>query len=347
MRQTISAFPENLRSFLPGIILCLAVALPAWFLGLRFPLAGGPVFGLLGGMFLALLRPGEKLLPGIRFVSRNLLRYSIVLLGFGMNFYRILEAGSQSLLVMAATLAAAFLTAFAAGRALKTDEATTILIGVGTAVCGGSAIAAAAPVIRAEDRQIAHSVSTIFLFNLAAVFLFPPLGRRLGLTDTGFGIWAGTAVNDTSSVVAAALAWSIEAGNNIALEYAAVVKLTRTLAILPITLFLALRTARKMKKTGAESAGFSFVSIFPWFVPGFLAAALVNTLAPLPPALPEFLVSLGKFFIVSAMAAIGLSTHLGRLLRNGLKPVFLGLCCWFAVSAVSLLVQYCFSTSFA
>ena len=169
----------------------------------------------------------------------------------------------------------------------------------------------------------------IFLFNIIAVFLFPPLGQLLGLSDLGFGMWAGTAINDTSSVVAAGVAWSERVGNDIALHFATIVKLTRTLMIVPITLVLAIYTTQKAQN---NNANYSFVKVFPWFVLGFIAAAILNTLLPIPQEISGGLAALGKFMIVMAMTAIGLNTNLKKLLTNGLKPLCLGLSCWFAVA---------------
>jgi uncharacterized integral membrane protein (TIGR00698 family) len=258
-----------------------------------------------------------------------------------MNLFNVIKVGGQSLLVMLFTLSASFITAYIVGKALKVDGKTTCLIGVGTSICGGSAIAATAPVIRADDEEVAQAISTIFLFNIIAVFIFPALGHLIGLSDTGFGMWAGTAINDTSSVVAAGASWSSAAGNNTALAFATIVKLTRTLMIVPITLVLAVYTTRKMMKQGTDSGDntYSIKKIFPWFVLGFVLTAIIATFVPLPEGLPGTLVMIGKFMIVMAMTAIGLNTNLKKLLTNGLKPICLGLCCWFVVAVVSLVVQ--------
>lgn len=333
-----------MKSSIPGVTLCLLTALPAWYLGHRFPVIGGPVFSILLGMLLTgalpvLLkrfhpnRPGF-FAPGVRFTSKVLLQASVILLGFEMNLWTVLRVGGQSLMVILFTLTAAFMTAFLIGRALKMEGGMTTLIGVGTSICGGSAIAATAPVIKARDEDISHAISTIFLFNVLAVFIFPPLGRLLHMSDTGFGMWAGTAVNDTSSVVAAATAWSALAGNNTALAFATVVKLARTLMIIPICLVLSAYMAKK-----GNPAEFHISKVFPWFVLGFAAAALFNTLGAVPPAAAHGLVTLGKFMICMAMTAIGYNTHLRHLLKNGGRPIALGLGCWFAVAAVSLAVQ--------
>lgn len=330
-----------MTNYISGIILCFFIALPAWFLGKAFPIIGSPVFGILIGMILTLLVPTlttGRFSTGIKYTSKKILQYAVILLGFEMNLFTILEVGRQSLFVMFFTLTAAFLTAYLMGRALKIKSNTTILIGVGTAICGGSAIAATAPVIKADDEDVAQAISTIFLFNIVAVFIFPPLGRLLGMTDLGFGMWAGTAINDTSSVVAASSAWSSVAGNDTALAFATVVKLTRTLMIVPVTLVLAIFTAKK-NQTNPDGDTFKFSKVFPWFVLGFLTAAVLNTAFAFPENLSHSLVQLGKFCIVMAMAAIGLNTHLKKLIANGIKPILLGLSCWVAVASISILVQ--------
>lgn len=332
---------------LPGVILCFFIGLGAFSLGKLLPVVGGPVFALTLGMIFTLVFPAWQSLlvgkyglsTGVKATSKKLLQFSIILLGFEMNLFRVIEVGTQSLAVMAFTLSAAFLTALVMGKLLRVEGKMTTLIGVGTAICGGSAIAATAPVIEADEESIAHAISTIFLFNILAVFLFPFLGRQLGLSDMGFGMWAGTAVNDTSSVVATGVAWSAAAGNTTALSFATIVKLTRTLMIVPITLFLAWYTVSSKKEKSADSQHFSIAKVFPWFVLGFVLTAVLNTFLGLPESFSHTLTGIGKFMIIMAMAAIGLNTHLVKLLKNGVRPITLGLCCWFAVASVSLLVQ--------
>lgn len=318
---------------LPGIGLAALLAIPAWLIGKAFPVVGSPVLGILFGMVLAFWRRPAFLDEGIGYTGKKLLQYSIILLGFGMNLFNVFRVGSQTLLLMAFTLTATFLTAFLAGKALKFDGNTRTLIAVGTAICGGSAIAATAPVIRAKDEEVAHSISTIFLFNVVAAFLFPVLGHALGMSDHNFGLWAGTAVNDTSSVVAAGYTFSEAAGN-----LAVVVKLTRTLMIVPVTLVLAVHTSRRAADKSAQKV--SIVRIFPWFVLGFAAAAVINTFVPLPAGTGTILTQVGQFVIVMAMAAIGLNTNLIRLLKNGVRPIVFGCICWAVLSLTSLGVQY-------
>ncbi|GMA97297.1 YeiH family protein [Pelosinus sp. IPA-1] len=321
----------NLIKILPGVCIVIAIAIPSWFLGDVVPLIGGPVFGILLGMIIACWKRPAIYEDGITFSSKKILQASIILLGFEMNLFNVFKVGSQSLYIMIFTLSAAFISAWLVGKYLKLPGNTSILIGVGTAICGGSAIAATAPVISAKDKDVAYSISTIFLFNIAAVFIFPFMGHILGMNDMGFGMWAGTAINDTSSVVAAGYSYSHEAGN-----FATIVKLTRALMIVPVTLTLALIIARKKTSTG----NFGIAKIFPWFILGFLAASIINTTGFIPQVVCEFLSHTGKFFIVIAMAAIGLKTHLKHIFNNGIRPILLGLSCWLAVALVSLAVQH-------
>lgn len=325
---------NSLSKFLPGVALAAILAVPAWLLGTSIPLIGGPVFGILIGMLFAFWKRPERYNAGITYTSKKLLQAAIILLGFEMNLFNVLKVGGQSLVIMLFTISAAFIAAWLIGRFIQLERTTSILIGVGTAICGGSAIAATAPVIGANDKDVAYSISTIFLFNIAAVFIFPFFGHLFGMSNAGFGMWAGTAINDTSSVVAAGYSYSHDAGN-----FATIVKLTRTLMIIPTTLVLAFWISRQQRNT----AGFNFKKIFPWFVLGFLATCIISTTGLLPGAVCSGLTTAGKFLIVMAMTAIGLNTHLGSLLSNGFKPILLGLVCWAAVALVSLGIQFYYS----
>jgi uncharacterized integral membrane protein (TIGR00698 family) len=305
---------QTLLPTLSGVFLVAAIAVIASFLGVTFPLVGGPVCGILLGMLL------KKILQG-----------SIILLGFEMNLYQVVAVGSQSLYIILFTLGAAFFTAWIFGHYFQLSGNTSILIGVGTAICGGSAIAATAPVISASEKDVAYSLSTIFLFNIAAVLIFPALGHYWGMSDIGFGMWAGTAINDTSSVVAAGYSYSDEAGN-----FATIVKLTRALMIIPVTLLLALFIAKK----NAGNNTFSLGKVFPWFILGFLAASLLCTTNVVPQPLGVALAKSGKFLIIMAMVAVGLNTPIRQLYKSGVKPILLGLSCWLAVTVASVAAQY-------
>lgn len=322
---------KSIVNKLYGILLAAIIAVPAWLLGDKFPIVGSPVLGILFGMLLAFWKRPAFFNEGITYTSKKLLQYSIILMGFGMNLFNVFKVGKETLILMCFTLTAAFITAYIVGRLLKLDEKTTILIGVGSSICGGSAIAATSPVINAKEEEVAHAISTIFLFNALAAFTFPLIGHLFHMSNECFGLWAGTAVNDTSSVVAAGYSFSTAAGN-----LAVIVKLTRTLAIVPITIALALYTSRKEKEKGQ----YNLVKIFPWFVFGFIAASIAYTFLPLPASFTNFIVQLSKFIIVMAMASIGLNTNIISLIKKGGKPIFLGFSCWIILAFVSLIVQH-------
>ncbi len=320
-----------------GVLLCLIISAPAWFLGKAFPVIGGPVFAILIGMAMAPFIKGKDFLrPGVAFTSKKVLQYAVILLGFSMNLATVLQKGREALPIILATISTSLVIAFILSRALKLPGKTSILIGVGSSICGGSAIAATAPVIDADDDEIAQSISVIFFFNIIAALLFPALGSALGLSNEGFGLFAGTAINDTSSVTAAASAWDGMHGSN-TLEAATIVKLTRTLAIIPITLFLACYQTGKEKKASKRSI--SIQKVFPSFVLFFLLASIITTVFSIPAGVTDSLKDLSKLFIIMAMGAIGTNTDLIKLIRTGKKPLLLGFCCWVGISAVSLVLQ--------
>lgn len=325
-----------------GLLLCLAIAVPAWFLGKAFDIIGGPVFAILIGMILALFLKGKAkdvTSPGINFTSKKILQFAVVLLGFGMNLSVIVSTGKQSLPIILATISTSLIIAFVLCKVMKIPVKSATLVGVGSSICGGSAIAATAPVIDADDEEIAQSISVIFLFNVIAALVFPTLGGAIGLSNEGFGLFAGTAINDTSSVTAAAVAWDGIHGSN-TLDTATVVKLTRTLAIIPITLVLALIRIRREKKSNVAGKKIDFKKIFPLFILFFILASVVTTVFKLPAVVTDPLKEASKFFIVMAMAAIGLNTNIVKLVKSGGKPIFLGLCCWVGITGVSLLMQH-------
>ncbi len=323
------------RSFidtLPGLIIALVIAAIAYILGRFLPVVGGPVFGITLGIIVASLwKVPASFGKGLKFTSKYILQLAVILLGFEMNMASVIKVGQQSIWVIFLTLTAAFLTVFLVGRTLGIHRKLATLIGVGTAICGGSAIAAASSAIDADDQDISYSISTIFLFNVVAVFLFPLIGHLLKLTDSGFGMWAGTAINDTSSVVAAAYSYSTAAGN-----FATVVKLTRSLMIVPVTLALALLYSRD----SSSKTNFNFARVFPWFILGFLIASVISTLSFLPKDVVFALSQTGRFLIITAMAAIGLNTNIQAFRKAGPRALMLGAATWCVVMAASLSVQY-------
>ena len=353
----------NVKNVAPGVGLCAAIALPCWFLGEALPVVGGPVFAILIGMVIALWwkQPARGIVQdGIGFTAKKVLQYAVILLGFGLNLAQIAAVGAESLPIILTTIAMALIVGYVLYRVLRMDSAIATLIAVGSSICGGSAIAATAPVIRAKDEQVAQAISVIFLFNVIAALIFPTLGSMLGMSNEGFGLFAGTAVNDTSSVTAAAAAWDgMHPGAN-ALDDATIVKLTRTLAIIPITLVLGIVMARKESAdesaSNAQAASepsstrrkgplgnFSLKRAFPMFILFFLVASLITTIAVAAGADAAVfapLKTLSKFFIVMAMAAIGLNTDLVKLVKSGAKPLLMGLICWICIAAASLGMQH-------
>ena len=319
-----------------GVLLCLAIALPAYFLGKQFPLVGGPVFAILMGMIITFaIKDKSKVQSGINFTSKKILQYAVILLGFGMNLGDIVKTGSSSLPIILSTITTSLVVAYVLCKVLKMPSKISTLIGVGSSICGGSAIAATAPVIEADDEEIAQSISVIFLFNILAALIFPTLGGILGLSNEGFGIFAGSAVNDTSSVTATAAAWDGIHGSN-TLDQATIVKLTRTLAIIPITLVLAIKRTRDADKS--EST-FDIKKIFPFFILFFVLASVITTVFNLPGTVTAPLKELSKFFIIMAMTAIGLNTNIVKLIKSGAKPIFMGFCCWVSITVVCLSMQ--------
>ena len=328
-----------------GLLVCLAIAIPAWILGKIFPIIGSAVIAIIAGMVIALFwQPGKTFKPGITFTSKKILQYAVILLGFGLNLNVIFSTGKQSLPIIICTISTSLIIAFALHKAMHIT-----LIGVGSSICGGSAIAATAPIIDADDDEVAQAISVIFFFNVLAALFFPMFGHFLGFDTTSgeaFGIFAGTAVNDTSSVTATASTWdSMWNLGTQTLDKAVTVKLTRTLAIIPITLVLALfRT--KQSGSNSNEGGFSFKKAFPMFILWFIVASLITTIAislGVPSSVFAPLKELSKFFITMAMAAIGLGCNVVKLIKNGGKPILLGGCCWIGITCVSLLLQHVLS----
>lgn len=324
-----------IRKNYSGLLLCFLVGTIATLLGNKFSIIGGPVFAILLGLVIALFPRKDCFQSGIIFTSKKILQYAIVLLGFSMNLFNIFKVGSQSLLIILSTISTSLIISYLISKLMKIPSNISILVGVGSSICGGSAIAATSTVIDANDEDIAKSISVIFLFNVIAAFLFPVLGSLLGLNDKGFGMWAGTAINDTSSVVAAGQTWASAHGNDIALNYATIVKLTRTLAIIPITVILALYRSKKNASTKLKLS-----KIFPWFILFFLLAAIINTVFNMSPTITAPLSQCSKFFIAMAMGAVGLNTNLVKLVKTGGKPIIIGASCWISIAFVSLIMQH-------
>lgn len=337
---------EWIKKNTPGILLCLAIAIPSWFIGTAFPIIGGAVIAILAGMILTLIIKNKTALDaGIKFTSKKVLQWEVILLGFGMDLNVVLETGKQSLPIIICTIGISLIMAFLINKLIKMPSKVATLIGVGSSICGGSAIAATAPVIDADEEEVAQSISVIFLFNVLAALLFPSFGQLIGFDTTSgeaFGIFSGTAVNDMSSVTATASTWDGMFNLGTAtLDKAVTVKMTRTLAIIPITLVLALARAKKQKSSGAGKINMK--KIFPFFILFFIGASIITTIAVscgVSADVFDPLKTLSKFLIVMAMAAIGMNTNIVKLVKSGAKPIFLGFFCWISITGVSLLLQH-------
>ena len=334
---------KTIQKMLPGCLMALAVAAVAKLLenleqaaGVHF--IGASVIALFIGMFInSFYKPNAVTAPGIKFTSKKLLKVAIVLLGASLNITTVLKVGRFSLTVMVFTLATCFGVGYFVGKALGLNWKMSNLISAGTGICGGSAIAAIAPVIEATDLDVAYGMSATFLFDTVMIVVFPLLGRWLGLSDAAFGLWAGTAVNDTSSVVATGYAFSEAAG-----DFATMVKLTRTLAIIPAVLVFAAINLHLKKKESAQANGVKvrIRSIFPWFILAFLAMSLLTSLGLLPAGLVSGLKTISKFLMVAALAAIGLNTNFKSLCRSGARPMLHGFIISTLVVLVAIGVEY-------
>lgn len=304
------------------------------------------MIGILAGMVITMfLKNKTPFESGIKFTSKKVLQWAVILLGFGLNLNVIVETGKQSLPIILSTIATSLIIAFVLCKAMHIPKKISTLVGVGSSICGGSAIAATAPVIDADDEEVAQAISVIFFFNVLAAILFPTFGKLIGFsTSSGeaFGIFAGTAVNDTSSVTAAASTWdSMWNLGSQTLDTAVTVKLTRTLAIIPITLALAF-TRTKTEKNSNSQKKVPLKQIFPMFILYFIAASVITTISVSLGADASIfspIKTLSKFFIVLAMSAIGLNTDIIKLIKTGGKPIFMGFCCWVGITAVSLFMQ--------
>lgn len=335
---------KNILKLAPGCAAALGIAVIAKLLeqleenaGLHF--IGASVIALFIGMLINHFRkPTPATAPGIRFTSKKILKFAIILLGASLNITTVLTVGKFSLTVMIFTLATCFGLGSLIGRAFRLNWKTYSLINAGTGICGGSAIAAIAPVIDADDLDIAYGMSATFLFDTIMIVVFPILGRAMGLSDAAFGLWAGTAVNDTSSVVATGFAFSEAAG-----DFATMVKLTRTLAIIPTVLVFSVISMHLKKKEAAarnNSAKVNMKSVFPWFILGFLAMSLLCSIGLIPASAASILKTISKFLMVAALAAIGLNTDFSKLCKSGARPMLHGFVISLLVVLVAIGVEY-------
>ena len=310
--------------FLLGIAICFGVALLSILLERLIPgeLLGASIIALFMGTVINSFFHPKWIKPALKFTSKRILKVAIILLGASLSINTIMSVGKMTFFVMIFTFAMCFGAGFFIRKLFGLNWKLSNLISAGTGICGGSAVAAIAPVIDADDKDIAFAMSSTFLFDMVMVALYPIMGRALGMTDIAYGIWAGTSVNDTASVVASGYAFSEIAG-----DFATMVKLTRTIAIIPTVLVFAFIGTRMKKKELQAEGGSKKVNIFkivPWFIGGFLLLAILNSVGVIPVALSQALKGISKLLMVTALAAIGLGTSITDFKKAGLSPMFYG-----------------------
>lgn len=310
--------------FILGVAICFAVAALSVLVERLIPgdLLGASIIALFMGTIINSFFHPSWMKPALKFTSKKILKVAIVLLGASLSINTIMSVGKMTFFVMIFTFAMCFGGGYFIRKIFGLNWKLSNLISAGTGICGGSAVAAIAPVIDADDKDIAFAMSSTFLFDMVMVALYPIMGRALGMSDIAYGIWAGTSVNDTASVVASGYAFSEIAG-----DFATMVKLTRTIAIIPTVLvfaYIGTRIKQKELKESNKGQKVNLIKIIPWFIGGFLLLAILNSVGFIPVAMSGIIKSTSKFLMVTALAAIGLSTSITDFKKAGLAPMFYG-----------------------
>ena len=308
-------------------------ALPALVVGAAVALAPGTsaAVGLLGGACLALTLGNPHPRETQKLTSR-MLPLAVIGLGAQMNLIAVAKAGLHGLLITAVSITLVLALGLWLARRLKVDRDAGLLIAVGTAICGGSAIAAVAPVVRARPHQVSVALATVFLLNAVALVIFPPIGHALGLGQDPFGLWAALAIHDTSSVVGAGLAYGARA-----LEVATTVKLARALWIVPVTLFIGYLDARRRRQEGSEPEAADAPPVKkPWFIAGFLVMAGLVTWIPALRVPGHWVAFAAQRVLVLTLFLIGAGLSRKALKEVGVRPLLQGLALWIVVCAAGL-----------
>ena len=327
--------------FLLGVGICFGVAGVSVLIEKLIPgeLLGASIIALFLGTIINRFFHPKWVQPALKFTSKKILKAAIVLLGASLSVSTIMSVGKMTFFVMIFTFAMCFGGGYFIRKLFGLNWKLSNLISAGTGICGGSAVAAIAPVIDADDKDIAFALSSTFLFDMVMIALYPLMGKALGMSDIAYGIWAGTSVNDTASVVASGYAFSEAAG-----DFATMVKLTRTIAIIPTVLvFTYIGTRIKQKEMKAAGGGqkVKLVKIIPWFIGGFLLLSVLNSTGCIPAAVSGVIKNTSKFLMVTALAAIGLSTSITDFKKAGLKPMFYGITIDTLVTLTALVVIWC------
>lgn len=327
--------------FILGVTICFAVAGLSVLIEKLIPgeILGASIVALFMGTIINSFFHPSWIQPALKFTSKKILKLAIILLGASLSVNTIMSVGQKTFFVMIFTFAMCFGGGYFIRKLFGLNWKLSNLISAGTGICGGSAIAAIAPVIDAEDKDIAFAMSSTFLFDMVMVALYPIMGRALGMSDIAYGIWAGTSVNDTASVVASGYAFSEIAG-----DFATMVKLTRTIAIIPTVLvfaYIGTRIKQKELKSANNGQKVNMVKIIPWFIGAFLVLAVLNSVGFIPVGISGVMKSASKFLMVTALAAIGLGTSITDFKKAGLKPMFYGITIDTLVTLTALVVIWC------
>ena len=327
--------------FALGLAICFAVAAISVFLENLIPggLLGASIIALFMGTIINSFFHPKWMKPALKFASKRILKIAIILLGASLSVKTIMSVGKMTFFVMIFTFAMCFGGGYFIRKLFGLNWKLSNLISAGTGICGGSAVAAIAPVIDADDKDIAFAMSSTFLFDMVMIALYPLMGKALGLSDIAYGIWAGTSVNDTASVVASGYAFSEIAG-----DFATMVKLTRTIAIIPTVLvfaYIGTRAKQKELKEAGEEKKVNILKIIPWFIGGFLLLAILNSVGWIPVAVAGAMKGTSKFLMVTALAAIGLGTSITDFKKAGLRPMFYGITIDTLVTLTALGVIWC------
>lgn len=327
--------------FVLGIVICFAVAGLSVLVEKLIPgdLLGASIIALFMGTIINSFFHPDWMKPALKFTSKKILKAAIVLLGASLSINTIMSVGKMTFFVMIFTFAMCFGGGYFIRKLFGLNWKLSNLISAGTGICGGSAVAAIAPVIDADDKDIAFAMSSTFLFDMVMVALYPLMGKALGMSDIAYGIWAGTSVNDTASVVASGYAFSEAAG-----DFATMVKLTRTIAIIPTVLvfaYIGTRMKQRQMQTANGGKKVNILKIVPWFIGGFLVLAVVNSVGMIPTAVSGVMKGASKFLMVTALAAIGLGTSITDFKKAGLAPMFYGITIDTLVTLTALVVIWC------
>ena len=326
--------------FILGVGICFSVAAVSVLVEHLIPgeLLGAAIIALFTGTIINSFFHPKWIQPALKFTSKKILKVAIILLGASLSVNTIMSVGKMTFFVMIFTFAMCFGAGFFIRKLFGLNWKLSNLISAGTGICGGSAVAAIAPVIDADDKDVAFAMSSTFLFDMVMIALYPIMGRALGLSDIAYGIWAGTSVNDTASVVASGYAFSEIAG-----DFATMVKLTRTIAIIPTVLvfaFISTRMKQKELKTSSNGKKVKLVKIIPWFILGFLALTVINSFGVIPTVVSSGMKDVSKFLMVSALAAIGLNTSFKDMKKSGFAPMLHGFIISALVVVVAIAVEY-------